>query len=150
VDYKIAPEDSLSIIGSNSINTRGDLYTVDINSIDKPANRRNKRLIDLLVSIVALGLAPVLIFFEKKPARFIINVFKVLAGKVSWVGYHPKHNISIHLPPLKQGVLSPLSALEAKNLLPEMIDKANMLYARDYSIVKDLNIIIKSFNKMGS
>jgi len=150
VDYKIAPEDSLSIIGSNSINTRGDLYTVDINSIDKPANRRNKRLVDILVSIIALGLAPVLIFFEKKPAKFVINIFKVLAGKLSWVGYHPKQINPIHLPPVKQGVLSPLSALEAKNLLPEMIDKANMLYARDYSVVKDLNIIIKSFNKMGS
>ena len=150
VDYKIAPEDSLSIIGSNSINTRGDLYTVDINTIDKPANRRNKRLVDMLVSLIALGLAPLLIFFEKKPFRFIFNIFMVMAGKVSWVGYHTGQNQSIHLPKLKPGILSPLSALEGKNLTPEMIDKANMLYARDYSVVKDLNIIIRSFNKMGN
>ncbi|RLD88573.1 MAG: glycosyl transferase family 2 [Bacteroidetes bacterium] len=150
VDYKIAPEDSLSIIGSNSINTRGDLYTVDINTIDKPANRRNKRLIDMLVSIFVLGLAPLLIFFEKKPARFVVNIFKVMAGRLSWVGYHAGQNQSIHLPKLKPGILSPLSALEGKNLTPEMIDKANMLYARDYSAVKDLNIIIRSFNKLGS
>ncbi len=150
VDYKIAPEDSLSIIGSNSINTRGDLYTVDINSIDKPANRRNKRLVDILVSIITLGLAPALIFFEKKPAKFIINIFKVLAGKLTWVGYYPKQINSIHLPAVKQGVLNPLSALETKSLLPEIIDKANMLYARDYSVIKDLNIVIKSFDKMGN
>jgi len=43
VDYKIAPEDSLSIIGSNSINTAGDLYTVNINTITRVENKRNKR-----------------------------------------------------------------------------------------------------------
>jgi len=51
VDYKIAPEDSLSIIGSNSIHTRGDLYTVHINAVDKVANRRNKRLLDIVLSL---------------------------------------------------------------------------------------------------
>ncbi|MGM0505545.1 MAG: glycosyltransferase, partial [Bacteroidota bacterium] len=38
IDFKIAQPDTLSIIGSNSINTSGDLYTVDINSIAKEKN----------------------------------------------------------------------------------------------------------------
>ena len=62
VDYKIAPEDSLSIIGSNSIHTKGDLYTVNINAIDKIANRRNKRLLDLVLSMVLIVLSPIMIF----------------------------------------------------------------------------------------
>jgi len=48
VDYKIAPENSLSIIGSNSIHTRGDLYTVHVNSVDNQTNKRNKRLFDVI------------------------------------------------------------------------------------------------------
>jgi hypothetical protein len=41
VDYKIAPPESISIIGSNSIHTAGDLYVVNINAITKPSNKRN-------------------------------------------------------------------------------------------------------------
>ncbi|MDP2159354.1 MAG: glycosyltransferase, partial [Flavobacterium sp.] len=45
VDYKIAPEESLFIIGSNSVDDPGDLYTIDINlSIIKPISKRNKRV----------------------------------------------------------------------------------------------------------
>lgn len=35
VDYKIAPSESIAIIGSNSINTSGDLYTIKTESIKK-------------------------------------------------------------------------------------------------------------------
>ncbi len=149
VDYKIAPEDSLSIIGSNSIDTRGDLYTVDISTIAKSANRRNKRLLDILIALLALATSPVLIFFQKKPGNFLINIFKVLWGKRSWVGYHQGRKSAVHLPKIKQGVLTPLTTLSDNNLSEEMIDKANMLYARDYSVVKDFNIIIKSFRNLG-
>ncbi len=58
VDYKIAPPESLSIIGSNSINASGDLYVIDINAITKKANRRNKRLLDVLVSLTLLVFFP--------------------------------------------------------------------------------------------
>ena len=58
VDYKIAPPESLSIIGSNSINTSGDLYVIDINTITKIPNRRNKRMLDLLLSFSLLAFYP--------------------------------------------------------------------------------------------
>ncbi len=149
VDYKIAPEDSLSIIGSNSIDTRGDLYTVDISTIAKSANRRNKRLLDVLFALLALTMSPLLIFTQKKPGNFLINIFKVLWGKRSWVGYHQGRKSAVHLPKIKPGVLTPVTMLSDNNLSEEMIDKANMLYARDYSVVKDFNIIIKSFRNLG-
>jgi len=56
VSYKIAPPESMSIIGSNSIDTAGDLYVIDINSVSKDVNRRNKRVIDISVSFVLLPL----------------------------------------------------------------------------------------------
>ena len=69
VEYKIAPQDSLSIIGSNSINTRGDLYTVNISRIDKPANIRNKRLIDIVCHSV-FDILSRIGFFHKKSFTF--------------------------------------------------------------------------------
>lgn len=150
VEYKIAPEDSLSIIGSNSIDTRGDLYTVGINTITKSANRRNKRLLDILVSLLAFAFLPLLIFFEKRPGNFVLNIFRVVAAKQSWVGYYQEEKSGVHLPKIKHGVLTPLAVFESSSLSEELVNKANMLYARDYSVLKDVNIIIKSFRKMGN
>lgn len=48
VDFKIAPAESFSIIGSNSIETAGDLYTIDINSISRTQNVRKKEYSILL------------------------------------------------------------------------------------------------------
>ena len=87
VDYKIAPPESLSIIGSNSINTSGDLYVIDINAITKMSNRRNKRLLDIIVSFVLLVLYPIDLFFVKNPLQLLVNLFSVLFSRKSLVGY---------------------------------------------------------------
>ena len=63
VDFKIAPPESLSIIGSNSINTAGDLYTIHFNSIGKESNRRNKRLFDVVSSLLLLITFPLWFLF---------------------------------------------------------------------------------------
>jgi len=149
VEYKIAPEDSLSIIGSNSINTRGDLYTINISTINKPANRRNKRFLDLFISLTSLCLYPFLLFIVKKPRHFFTNIIKVLSGKKSWVGYYPDKDNTFHLPKIKPGILTPLTSLKKINLSAEMISNANILYARDYSVWKDLNTILINFREMG-
>lgn len=149
VDYKIAPEDSLSIIGSNSIHTRGDLYTVDINAVDRIANRRNKRLLDIFLGLLFLGLSPVLIFTQKRPMGFIKNIFKVLWGSLSWVGYYPNIDQLLHLPRIRKSVLNPIDSIKFKNHDIETINQLNLLYARDYNPTKDLNIILFAFRKLG-
>lgn len=56
IDFKIAPPESLYIIGSNSVEKGGELFIMDINAINKDQNRRKKRLFDLLTaSVLALG-----------------------------------------------------------------------------------------------
>ncbi len=150
VDYKIAPEDSLSIIGSNSIHTRGDLYTVNINAVDKVANRRNKRLVDLFVSLLLLAISPVLVFFQRQPGRFLKNIFRVLFGSKSWVGYVDGGQSGFHLPHIRPGVLSPLDGMKVKLTEPDAVSKLNLLYARDYSVWRDLNIILFAFRKLGN
>ena len=149
VDFKIAPEDSLSIIGSNSINTQGELYTVDINSVDKPANRRSKRILDMVSSLLFLLFYPVLLFFVRSPWFFLKNIFQVLFGSVSWVGYARVKGADIHLPEIKPGILSPADGLRPAIADQGTLQKLNVLYARDYSVQKDLNLILSSFRELG-
>jgi len=150
VDYKIAPENSLSIIGSNSIHTRGDLYTVLVNSVDKPANKRNKRLFDVFASLLFLSISPILIFIIKKPAGFIRNIFCVLFAQKSWVGFYPLSQDEHHLPKIKKGVLTPLDGMKIKLQDNETLSNLNLLYARDYNVWKDLNIVLFAFRDLGN
>ena len=149
VDYKIAPEDSLSIIGSNSIHTRGDLYTVNINAVDKTANRRNKRLMDVFVALILLLLSPVLVFFEHRPGGFLNNIIQVLFGRKTWVGFCETDQTDFQLPKIKTGVLCPLDGMKIKQQDKETIHQLNLLYARDYNAWKDLNIVLFAFRDLG-
>ena len=149
IDFKIAPEDGLSIIGSNSIHTRGDLYTVGINAIGTTPNRRNKRVFDFILSFLLIPLIPLIILFQKKPFSFVRNVFQVLIGKKSWVGYYLTENANTQLPKIKTSVLSPLDGMKSKTNSQKIIDDLNLLYARDYRIWKDLNIIFYAFRDLG-
>ena len=145
VDYKIAPEDSLSIIGSNSINTRGDLYTVDIKAIDTKSNRRNKRLFDVLVSFFSILFWLPLALVVKKPWRFLKDAVKVLFGRRTWVGYCPQADEAQKLPKIRNGIFNPASYLEEGTTNDvDFVNQLNLLYARDYTVWKDAEIFFKS------
>lgn len=152
VDYKIAPPESLYIIGSNSINSPGELYVIDINSITKTVNKRNKRILDLLSTFSLFALFPVLLFFVDKPMGLIKNCFKVLFGKLSFVGYYfPREEDKQlwNLPKIKSGVLNPLDALDKQLVDTATIQKLNMLYAKDYQLWNDINILWKGLRELG-
>jgi lipopolysaccharide/colanic/teichoic acid biosynthesis glycosyltransferase len=150
VDYKIAPPESLSIIGSNSINTSGDLYVIDINAITKISNRRNKRLLDVLVSIGILIFFPLVFFIVKNPFGLVKNILSVLFGVKSWVGYSELSDSERQrLPAIKRGVLNPFDAFGNEPVPGEAVARLNLMYARDYSFVNDLNIILKGFRELG-
>jgi len=150
VDYKIAPPESLSIIGSNSINTSGDLYVIDINAITKMDNRRNKRLVDVLTSITLLLFYPLVFFLVKNPIGLLRNIFLVLLNLRSWVGYSEMSETEAHrLPEIKKGILNPFDAFHGKPVPGEAIARLNLLYARDYKITNDVNILLKGFRDLG-
>ncbi len=148
VDFKIAPPESLSIIGSNSIDTAGDdLYIIDINSISKPKNKRNKRLLDFGLAGFFLILSPLLIFIMKNKLKFIKNSFSVLFGLKTWVGY--LNNTSKDLPKLKNAVLSPATN-SAGTLSNEAIKRINLIYSKNYLIENDFSIIFKNLRYLGN
>lgn len=149
VEYKIAPPESMFIIGSNSMDNAGELYVVDINSISKWVNRRNKRLLDILLSFLFLLFSPLMILLQRKPAGYFGNIFSVLTGKFSWVGYAGSHSPSDMLPKIRRGILNPLDAQTSAQLDGQTVNRLNSLYAKDYQIYSDLNIVWKGFRSLG-
>ncbi len=142
VDYKIAPPESLSIIGSNSINTAGDLYLIHFNSIGKGKNRRKKRLFDILASFLIILLSPFLFPFFRKFGTFVKNAFRVLSGSKSWVGYNKKGDLTV-LPVIRDGIID-LAGNPVDENDKALIEKLNLEYARDYSVMVDFNQLWKS------
>jgi len=150
--YKIVPEESASIIGSSSSNSPGELYTIDIQfNIDQLTNRRNKRLLDILLSIGFLFLVPILIFIVKNKSGFLKNIFQILIGKKTWVAYAQTDSTeNINIPKIKKGVLSPLTGLKLLTPNIQTIQRLNFLYAKDYEASKDVEIVWRGLKELGS
>jgi O-antigen biosynthesis protein len=150
VDFKIAPPESLSIIGSKSINTSGDIYIIELDSIAHIRNRRSKRFIDVLIAFLLIPLIPLIIFIIRKPFGFLKNLLLVFIGKRTWVGFKRSVSSGGHkLPGLKKGILNPTDSIKAGQLTDEDIDRLNLLYARDYKITNDLQILLRGFSYLG-
>ncbi len=148
VDFKIAPPESISIIGSNSIHTAGDLYVLNVNAISKMSNKRNKRLFDVLASLIFLFFGLFLIWFFNYKSGFLSNIFKVFSGRKSWVGYIPEQQATENLPALKPGILNPADLFPELNLDTEKKSQLNMLYAKDYNISTDTEIVLKGWQNL--
>jgi len=106
LEYKIAPSDTLYMIGSNSIDSNGDLFMLEANGVHKSANKRNKRVFDALIALTLLISLPFSIFFVKRKLGFLQNIFKVSFGLASWVGYAEADMQPQGLPTLRKAALS--------------------------------------------
>jgi GT2 family glycosyltransferase len=148
VAFKIAPPESLSVIGSNSLNTSGDLYVLHFNTLSRVISRRKKRLFDFVLALVLLVLTPFWLWVVNHPAGMFRNIFRVLAGMCSWVGYHQSTG-GDHpgLPRIKPGILTPVDLYHNMEGLDE--DEVNLSYAKDYRVFQDFRIIFKAFRQLG-
>ncbi len=147
IEFKIAPPESLSIIGSNSIDTAGELYVIDLNNIAKPDNKRKKRLLDISISGTLFLLFPIVMIFQKNPFKFILNTLKVLFGANTWVGYG--NTIRKDLPAIRPSVLTPADEFDV-NATGEKFNLLLLNYSKEYKPENDLRIILKAFRKLGS
>ncbi len=148
-EFKIAQPDTTFLIGSNSIESAGDLYVLNLNAISKSESKRLKRIVDLLFSTILLLLSPFLVWFYSHKSKFIRNLMAVLLSKKSFVGYQLEQADEVAnyvLPNLKKGVLPVQNWLVSHKSFPS--DKLNVLYARDYSPLIDLQIIFKNLFKL--
>lgn len=149
-EFKIAPPESLFILGSSSINSPGELYLIDLNSLNKKENQRSKRVFDVVSSLAILITSPILVFMVEKPKNMFKNIFKVVKGRTSWVGYSKSFNQSNELPLLKKGVLSPIDRFGKESPNQPTLEKVNIQYVKDYHIFNDLAILIKGLKRIGN
>lgn len=149
IEFRIAPPESLYVIGSNNINHPGDLYMVDINNISKPDNKRNKRIFDVNSALLLLLFSPLLMWFMKRPPGLIINALKVIFGFRSWVGFNRSNPLDRKLPAIRRGILNPVDLVARPIDNPATIDHLNILYARDYKVWNDVQIMVRSFRSLG-
>ena len=147
VEFKIAPEDSSSLIGSNAIFTTEDLYTIPLQTVYQQQSRRRKRSFDIIASFVLLLFLWADIWFVKRKDRFVRNIFEVFCGKKSWVGLHEL--VSDSEVSLRPGVLYPADAYPNSDFSEEMTHRLEEIYARNYQIRNDLTIMVKGCRQLG-
>jgi hypothetical protein len=139
LQVKIAPERSNAIIGSDSKDEPGELFTVDVrHRLSEPQHRRNKRILDVAFSLLGLLLLPVLLFV-KEARRSIRHIPWVLMGGKTWVGYG-MNSSARELPQLKPGVWSAAGKFASTTFENDAL----FLYARDYSVYLDVELIWKA------
>jgi len=149
IEFKIAPEDSFSVIGSNSIFSTEDLYTIPVHAIVQKSNLRKKRMFDVFTSLFLLAFLMVDVWLVREKGGFVRNIFQVLSGRKSWVGCQGNEaNPATAM--LRPGVLSPADRFVNLNLSDEMKQLADTLYTRDYKVMTDASIVLNGVGKLGN
>jgi GT2 family glycosyltransferase len=149
LDFKIAQPDTSFLIGSNSIENAGELYVLNINAISKSDNKRIKRILDVLFSVVLVILTPFLIWIYKHKLNFLQNIFNVLLSKKTLIGYQFANSTETKnylLPSIKKGVIPVKNWFSKNTAIPS--DNLNIMYARDYSPLVDLKLLFKNLHKL--
>ena len=133
------------IIGSNSKNTTGEFYSVNIApALSSNQVKKEKRYFDLIMCAIFLVLAPILLF---RPSCFL-KIFRhwksCLKGHLTWVSYQVGSNNEI-LPKIPNGVFSIGQELSNRKLDAQLISGINFNYALNYHWQNDLNCLAKVF-----
>lgn len=132
VEYKIAPEEADFVIGSNSINSREDLYTMEINTVASPMSRRNKRLFDIGTSTLLVLISPVMIWWQHDIRHYYPDCLNVLFGRKTWVS-------------VKGGIFTPSDILPGRTLDQQ---RMNLRYTRNYKVSTDATILWRNLRNI--
>lgn len=144
--FKIATPDGISVIGSSTIHSLDDVYSVEVNAINKPSNQRFKRTFDFLLALFFLLLYPLLFWTVK--GHFYRNSFQVLIGRKSWVGFVSTTRL-YELPRIKPGILNPSLLQRRENLSDDILQRINVIYAKDYRLINDFAIVFRLWKHLG-
>ena len=106
-NYKIHISNSNYFIGSNQSELAGDSLQIDpIYALSDPDQLRNKRMIDLLISIGVLMSLPILAILKFSLDKKVQASLAVLKGKATWVGYCATMKPDPQLPKLVPGIVA--------------------------------------------
>ena len=159
VNYRLVPSSLEVIIGKTHIDELDDIPLVEIEyNIDKPMNRFLKRLFDIAVSLALLVVMYPFMFLKKQSTtkmgtlgQKVLLIPKVFHGEMSLVG-PPEHSLgwmrngSVHAPLYvgKPGLTGLLQVNFHDDLTSEEIKKYNVYYAKNQSLLLDVEILLKS------
>jgi GT2 family glycosyltransferase len=144
IQFKIVPEERYFIIGSNSKDLNGELYTEEIHfSLNDEYNRRKKRLLDVIICIILLPIGLIISWFGQGFVVYYQRLLKVFWNRNTWVGYDSKATIS-HLPEIKDGIFAVSEENKHVSLNEQMRQKLNFLYAKNYQIDTDISVVFRN------
>lgn len=140
VRIKFFAKGSHTIIGSDDKDVAGEFISKEEGyRLANAVYRRSKNLFDVIVSLVFLIVFPIHFFIKKRPALFFKNIFTVLSGKKTWVGYAAEEK---SLPDLKPGIITTTGLPFALNTLPhESLLATDKLYAKHYHVLHDIKLV---------
>lgn len=137
IEYKIHSLGTDSIIGSNSKNTSGDLYTTElVYNITTQTSIRNKRMVDIVSALFFLLFSPILVWFVKNKKLYFLNMFLVLEGDKTMVGYYDGQ-----FPKLRSPLLNVYPEIDQFEIPADNKEHLNWLYAKNYDAWDDVKII---------
>lgn len=151
VTFRIGGDDSLSIIGSHSKNQQGELYSLEVSyNLSQLQNLRYKRLLDVILSTIFMPFLPVLYVFNGFRVNIFLNVFGVFLGNYTWVGFGGVYADYSFLPEISMAIIKyPLSS-KTMNYSDDYFKRANIIYAKDYSVWTDIKVIFENLYKLSN
>ena len=138
LEYKIAQPNTSYLIGSSSIDQAGAYYDLHFDALQLPANKRLKRIFDVILAIVLCLLSPLTIWIYSAKRRYLSNLFRILIGHYSFVGIGQGQN------QFKKGKLF---ILKPQFNNDQAFDIQAFIYTKSYRLQFDLKSV---WNQLGA
>jgi GT2 family glycosyltransferase len=137
IGFRFTVPGSDYIIGSSSKYNQGDFYTInEVPSLYLHHNLRMKRLADIGLTILLLLFTPLIILFKPQTIHLWRNIWRVMNGKLTWVG--PTHKSNDILPD------SVIKVSEVPSHKPEIFrKKMEEMYLWHYNPLMDFKIFFQ-------
>jgi GT2 family glycosyltransferase len=148
--YRMVADGGMSIVGSSSKDYPGELYTMDLRyNLSGAGQMRHKRLGDLLVCCMLIVLLPIWLIQSDKRGTIGRCWFSVFFGRRHWLGYSTHYEVE-KLPYLRAGVFTLEDSLRGLAPSPVILGRLNFIYARDWSLFRDLELLYQIVFKSGA
>jgi hypothetical protein len=155
INFHLVPSTMDVIIGKGSVDSLNEVPLIQISyNIEQPLHRLTKRMFDLLISgLLLVSVYPILRlkehFWEKTGPGFIRLMPSVFRGTVSLVGpssaRHGSTQRNLYIG--KPGLTGMIQLQGNRSLLHDEIDQLNLYYARNQSVMLDIEILLKTWLK---
>ncbi|MDR1757720.1 MAG: glycosyltransferase family 2 protein [Bacteroidales bacterium] len=129
INYKIAPENSSCLIGSNSIACMDSESTLYPHALHRPEIYREKRIFDLCCVVFLFLISPIHILFVKNKKKYLKNLCLIGRGEMSFVSYYET-----------KGLVSPAIGISTREVPEPLKKNLQEMYQNDYHVIYDLKI----------